>query len=110
MMQRLIDAENSDLLDVLEYIKFATPPISCTEWVAGARSHIFDLLDEGQAEFLDFVLQKYIESGVDELAQEKLPDLLTLKYQALTDAQRRLGSVSTIRSTSESFQQYLYVR
>jgi type I restriction enzyme R subunit len=110
MMQRLIDAENSDLLDVLEYIKFATPPISRAERVASARSHIFDLLNGEQAEFLDFVLQKYIESGVDELAQEKLPDLLTLKYHALADAQRRLGSVSTIRSTFERFQQYLYVR
>ena len=31
-------------------------------------------------------LSKYIETGVDELAQEKLPDLLKIKYQSLEDA------------------------
>ena len=33
-----------------------------------------------QKEFLEFVISKYIETGVDELDQEKLPHLLELKY------------------------------
>lgn len=108
MMQRLIDAENSDLLDVLEYVQFTTPPISRAERVSQAHSRIFDLLNDEQRAFLEFVLAKYIETGVDELAQEKLPELLILKYQALDDAQRKLGDVATIRSTFVDFQRYLY--
>ncbi|MBK7895054.1 MAG: DEAD/DEAH box helicase family protein [Anaerolineaceae bacterium] len=108
MMQRLIDAENSDLLDVLEYVQFTTPPISRAERVSQAHSRIFDLLNDEQRLFLEFVLAKYIETGVEELAQEKLPELLILKYQALDDAQRKLGDVATIRSTFVDFQRYLY--
>ncbi len=33
-----------------------------------------------QENFLDFVLSKYIETGVSELAQDILPSLLELKY------------------------------
>lgn len=109
MLQRLIDAENSDLLDVLEYVQFTTPPISRAERVAQARSRIFDLLNEEQKLFLEFVLDKYIEVGVDELAQEKLPELLILKYQALDDAQQKLGDAQVIRDTFVDFQKFLYV-
>ena len=35
---------------------------------------------------MELVLSKYIKTGVEELDQEKLPQLLTLKYQALDDA------------------------
>ena len=49
-------------------------------------------------EFLEFVLSKYIETGVEELDQEKLPDLLTLKYQAIRDAEEILGGVDNIRA------------
>ena len=59
-------------------------------------------------EFLEFVLSKYIETGVEELDQEKLPDLLTLKYQAIRDAEEMLGSVDDIRATFIDFQKYLY--
>lgn len=59
-------------------------------------------------EFLEFVLSKYIETGVEELDQEKLPDLLTLKYQAIRDAEEILGGVDNIRTTFIEFQKYLY--
>ena len=109
MMQSLIDAENSDLLDVLEYVTFTTPPITRVERVRRARSHMFDLLSDEQKGFLEFVLEKYIETGVDELAERKLADLLILKYQAIDDATRRLGDVQSIRSTFMDFQRFLYV-
>ncbi len=54
------------------------------------------------------MLSKYIETGVEELDQEKLPDLLTLKYQAIRDAEEMLGSVDNIRATFIDFQKYLY--
>ena len=39
---------------------------------------------------------------------EKLPDLLTLKYQTVHDAVQELGDVATIRQTFVGFQRYLY--
>jgi len=108
VMQSLINAENSDLFDVLEYISFARQPISRELRVARAQSRIFVSLRSEQKQFLEFVLSKYIETGVEELDQEKLPHLLTLKYQALDDAQKKLGTIESIRSIFMGFQPYLY--
>jgi len=108
VMQSLINAENSDLFDVLEYISFAVQPISRELRVANAQTKIFSSLSTEQKQFLEFVLSKYIETGVEELDQEKLPQLLTLKYQALDDAQKILGTVEKIRNMFVGFQRHLY--
>ena len=107
-LQPLINAENSDILDVLEYISFAIKPISREERVAKAQSSIFKPLDDHQKEFLDFVLTKYIEVGIEELDQEKLPDLLTLKYYTIKDATETLGGIKNIKETFINFQKHLY--
>ncbi len=109
-LQKLIDAEKSDLFDVLEYVSFAMKPITREMRVAQAQAKIFAGLDNNQKDFLEFVLGKYIETGVEELGQEKLPGLLTLKYQAISDAEEILGGVQNIRATFIDFQKYLYVQ
>jgi len=53
-------------------------------------------------------LSKYIETGVEELDEDKLPNLLELKYQSISDAVEVPGEVKTIRSTFIEFQKYLY--
>ncbi len=107
-LQTLVNAENSDIFDVLEYVSFAVKPISREERVANARPFIFDGLNKNQTDFLEFVLSKYIETGVDELDQEKLPDLLSLKYYSITDAAEKLGGIDEIKGTFIAFQRYLY--
>jgi type I restriction enzyme R subunit len=108
-LQKLIDAEKSDLFDVLEYVfNSDIKPVTREARVAAARATIFALLDEKQQEFIDFVLSRYIETGVDELDQEKLPILLTNKYESLEDARAALGDVSRIRDLFVDFQRYLY--
>jgi len=107
-LQKLIDAEKSDLFDVLEYISFAVKPITRDARVAKAQANIFSNLDNKQKEFLEFVLSKYIESGVEELDQEKLPMLLELKYHAINDAAELLGGIDKIRNTFINFQRHLY--
>jgi len=107
-LQKMIDAEQSDLFDVLTYISFLTPPISRVERVKQAKEKIFAGLGEKQKEFLDFVLSKYEEKGVEELGEEKLPILLNLKYHAIADAERSLGNVDSIRSIYFDFQKILY--
>ncbi len=108
--QKLIDAEKSDLFDVLEYIASAKKPITREERVAKSQNQIFEDLDINQKEFLDFVLTKYVESGVEELDLEKLSSLLRLKYQEVEDATELLGGVKKIRETFIGFQKYLYAK
>ena len=107
-LQQLINAENSDIFDVLDYISFAIKPMSREERVAKAQSNIFKSLDNNQKEFLEFVLSKYVETGIEELDQEKLPDLLKIKYFAINDATELLGGVSKIRLTFIDFQKHLF--
>ncbi len=108
-LQKLIDAEKSDLFDVLEYVfNSDIKPITREARVAAAQATIFALLDDKQREFIEFVLSKYVEAGVDELDQEKLPILLTSKYQSLEDAKLELGEVSAIKDLFIQFQKYLY--
>ncbi|RIK30433.1 MAG: restriction endonuclease subunit R [Anaerolineae bacterium] len=106
--QSLINAEHSDLLDVLEYISFLQPPISRERRVANAQNKIFASLTSEQKQFIEFVLSKYIEVGVEELDQEKLPQLLKLKYKAIEDAKEILGAVESIRNMFIDFQRHLY--
>ncbi len=108
-LQKLIDAEKSDIFDVLEYVfNSDVKPITREERVASSQSDIFASLDNKQKEFIEFVLSKYIETGVEELDQEKLPLLLTNKYQSLEDAKDVLGDTSGISSLFFNFQRYLY--
>jgi len=107
-LQKLIDAENSDLFDVLEFIAYSIKPISRENRVAAAQTNIFALLEKDQKEFIDFVLSKYIQTGVEELDQEMLPNLLELKYNSVSDAAEKLGSVANIREMFIGFQKHLY--
>ncbi len=68
---------------------------------------IFTFLDKHK-EFVEFALSKYIETGVEELDQEKLAILLTNKYQSLEDAKVVLGDTSSISALFIEFQKYLY--
>ena len=107
-LQKLINAEKSDLFDVLEYIAYDVKPISREARVNNAKDSIYKELDEKYKEFIDFVLSKYIESGIEELDQGKLGSLLELKYHSITDASEILGDTNKIRETFVSFQKYLY--
>ena len=109
-LQKMIDAQQSDLFDVLTYISFLTKPISRAERVEQSKDKIFEGLDEKQKEFLGFVLSKYEEKGAEELDEEKLPVLLNLKYHAIANAEQSLGDVDGIRSIFFNFQKVLYSR
>ncbi len=110
ILQKIIDAEQSDLFDVLSYISFLVKPISRAQRVEQTKDKIFEGLEEKQKEFLDFVLSKYEEKGVEELDEEKLPVLLNLKYHAIANAEQSLGDVNQIRSIFFAFQKNLYAK
>jgi len=108
-LQKLVDAEKSDLFDVLEYVFNSENKIMTREErVLATQATIFALLNDKQKEFIDFVLSKYIESGFEELDQEKLPILLTNKYQTFQDAGLQLGDLSKVKDLFIEFQSHLY--
>jgi type I restriction enzyme R subunit len=107
-ISRIINAEKSDVFDVLAYIAFALAPITRSERVDARRGDIFARYDGKLQAFLDFVLGQYVRQGVGELDQEKLGALLQLKYHTIDDAASQLGSVPLIRDTFLGFQQHLY--
>ncbi|SOD14326.1 EcoAI/FtnUII family type I restriction enzme subunit R [Pedobacter xixiisoli] len=108
-LQRLVDMEKSDLYDVLEYV-FNGNHVAVTREARAkaAEATIFTLINDKQREFIAFVLSKYIETGVDELDQDKLPVLLQNKYQSLQDAKEILGDVANISKLFIEFQAHLY--
>jgi type I restriction enzyme R subunit len=110
-VQQLVNMEKSDLFDVLEYVFNGNyNSLTREQRVAASQATIFALLNDKQKEFIEFVLSKYVETGVEELEQEKLPILLTNKYQSLEDAKAVLGNVSDISTLFVEFQKFLYER
>ena len=108
-MQEIINADRSDLFDVLAYVAFALPTLTREERAAKAKVAISTHFNSKQQVFLDFVLSQYVKVGVDELDAEKLPPLLRLKYHdAVADALDDLGPPEQIRSVFTGFQKYLY--
>ena len=107
-LQELINAQDSDLFDVLEYIAYAKPPITRAARAETNKENIYNLLNDKQREFVSYVLRNYVEVGVDELNVSKLSTVLTAKYGSINAAQQELGSVQEIQSTFVDFQAELY--
>ena len=107
-LQEMIDAENCDLFDVLEYISYSRKPITRIERVTNAESNIYTFLNEKQRDFISFVLRNYVQDGVDELDMGKLSTMLTSKYGGVHAAQQALGNVEDIQKVFMDFQQHLY--
>jgi len=108
-MQKIIDAEKSDLFDVLAHVAYARPPLTREVRAANAKVYINTRFTAKQQVFLDFVLSHYVTVGVEELGQEKLTPLLRLKYHdSIADAVADLGKPKEIGDLFAGFQKYLY--
>jgi len=108
-MQRIIDAEKSDLFDVLAHVAYALPTLTRAERAGHAKAGITSHFNTKQQAFLDFVLSHYVSEGVRELDQEKLTPLLRLKYHnSIADAVADLGRPEEIAGIFAGFQKYLY--
>ena len=108
-MQVIINAENSDLFDVLAYVAYAETPLTREARAKRAKVVIGSQFNDKQQAFLTFVLAHYVSSGVEELDEAKLGPLLKLRYNnALADAFADLGAPEAVRQTFVGFQRYLY--
>ena len=59
-LKSIIEAEESDLFDVLQYISFAKAPITREDRVLSAKSNIYNLVNDNQRIFIDFLLDNYV--------------------------------------------------
>ncbi|MGI9920188.1 EcoAI/FtnUII family type I restriction enzme subunit R [Vibrio owensii] len=107
-MKDIIDAKDSDVYDLLSFVAYAKETYTRTERVTAAKPSISSEFTPNQIEFIEFILDKYIEDGVQELAAKKMRSLVELKYDTISDAAEVFGSPVAIRDTFVGFQKYLY--
>ena len=107
-MRRLIDARNSDIFDVLAYVRFELAPLARSERVRTARDTGMDGYEREMRSFLDYVLGAYELNGIGELASSKGGDFLRIRYGGINDAKRMLGSVEEIREAFVGIQGHLF--
>jgi len=105
--QKVLDAEESDIYDILSYVAYNTDMLNRRDRVAKAKQQVLDL-EPAYQEFLDFVMQQYISKGVEELDDTRLKSFLELKYSSIHDAKPVLGDLNMVRQRFIDFQQYLY--
>ena len=106
-IRKLIDAENCDLLDVLEYIAYAKAPIERKERAQRLTGYTNNLGD-AQKQFIEYMINAYVQSGIDELRMDKLKTLLELKFGSVGEGITALGGVPNARQTFKDFQYHLY--
>jgi len=106
-LKSLVKAQNSDIFDVLAYVAYHSKIVPRQQRAKQAEIRLKDY-DAKKQEFLNFVLNLYVEKGVEELDDSRLKSLLELKYNSLHDAKEILGDVKSIRELFVGFQRYLY--
>ena len=107
-MRRLIEAPDSDIFDVLAYVRFELAPQTRARRAGRVRDEeLIDRAGEMRA-FLEYVLGHYVAGGVGELDPERLGGLLAARYGTIRDARARLGDLSAIQGAFTDLQRALY--
>jgi len=107
-LQELINAKNSDIFDVLEYIAYSKKPVTRKLRVKTNKTKILNSLNQNEKEFVEYVLRNYIDIGEDELDISKLSTVIRAKYGSISAAQEKLGTAQDIQKTFINFQANLY--
>jgi type I restriction enzyme R subunit len=107
-IQTLIEAKDSDLFDVLEYIRFALAPVTRKQRSELSVMKLHEL-NENQVAFIEFLADQYEARGVDELEESRLERLLEAKYSNVVDGIGKLGGVEEVRKLFLNFQANLYL-
>ncbi len=107
-IQRLVDASDSDLFDVLSYILFTSTPKTRHERADNVRSDGMADTDHETKELLLAILGAYEERGESELATKKLGTFLTARYGSVSEGKAKLGGLDAIKGAFRQMQQTLY--
>ena len=109
---RLINSNDADVYDILEFIAFNSTnlsrPISKKERVEKTSSKLLEDLNEDQSAFIKFLIKRYLDEGVESINENNLATLLTLKFESITKAEEVLGGIRSIKNLFLNFQNNLY--
>jgi type I restriction enzyme R subunit len=108
-IHKLINAENCDLFDVLEYVKYNLSPVERHLRAKISRDRMSIEFKDIQIDFVEFLVSQYVTSGLDELDENKLQTLLEIKYKNVMDGVTALGSVDIAQKIFLKFQENLYL-
>ena len=107
-MGTLIDARDSDIFDVLAYVRFSLDPKTRRDRADAARRDGLEGYELEMRDFLKDVLNAYEQDGVSELGYDKLGDRLRIRYGSTRDAKRYLGDLGRVRGAFAGLQRFLY--
>ena len=109
-LQKMMQSEDCDLLDVLEYVAFEIPMQKRAERAEAALLGLSKWAKGGEAqEFYRFVLDNYVSGGVEVFTREDaLSQLIVTKYRTIGDAKERLGELGAIRDGFATLQKKVY--
>ena len=109
-MQKIIDAEKSDLFDVLAYVAYALPPLTREERADEAK--VYDSAPASPPSSRPFSISCWrttSRSASRNSTRRSSRPLLKLKYHdSIADAVADLGRPEEIGSVFAGFQKYLY--
>lgn len=108
-IRSLIDADDCDLLDVLEYIGFNTTPIERAQRASNIKDYV-DALPQTEQQFINYIIDAYIKHGIEELKNDKLPQLMQLKFGSVPEGIEALGGIEKARQAFLNFQSHLYLQ
>lgn len=107
-IRHIIDADNADLLDVLEYISYAVSPIERKKRAEKTRGYV-GTLTPAQKSLVNYIIIAYMENGVKELRRDNLPGLIEQKFRDINTGIVALGGIQAAKQVYDDFQRQLYL-
>ena len=108
----MMNAEDSDIFDVLAYLSFNTPMKTRKERVSqvNGNKQVFAVYSDYKAiDFLKFILKRYEADGVEELGEDKIGDLIKLsELGSIQDAGNVFGGLPELKHAYYQLQENIY--
>ena len=112
-LKSMMNADDSDIFDVLAYLSFNTPMKTRKERVSrvNGNEQIFAVYSDYKAiDFLKFVLRRYEADGVEELGEDKIGDLIKLsELGSIQDAKNVFGGLPQLKQAYYQLQENIYI-
>lgn len=91
LMRRVLELERCDMMDVLSYLAYNTTPLERKRRAEILHDDMMKKVSKQQQDFVDFILQMYVNNGFKELGMDKLSTLINMKYHTVFDAMKQLN-------------------
>lgn len=111
-LKSMMNADDSDIFDVLAYLSFNTPMKTRRERVSrvNGNEQVFAVYSDYKAiDFLKFILMRYEADGVEELGEDKIGDLIKLsELGSIQDAKNVFGGLPQLKKAYYQLQENIY--